>query len=193
MNTYRIVSGLVIVAIVAAIGYYFYQRHAQRPAGIVSEQIVHDGDAWKVDFVVRIPATEKEVFDALEQIEKSRPENAKRVTIVEQHSDSKTVDMELEGPAGMTIRTRLAFQYFPADERITYHTVGDQLLDTTGEYRLKDFEGATEIDYHQTTKMLQRLPVPDQVVRNIIRNLFMAQLSGLRRALDVASDEEEGD
>ena len=191
MKTYRIVSALVIVSVVGASAYYFYQRHAERTGGVISEEIVHDGDSWRVHYVVRLPAAEKEVFDALEKIEKSRPENVKRVTIVEQNADSKTVDLELEGPAGMTIRTRMVFQYFRADRRITHHTVGNQLLDTNGEYKLKGFEGTTEIDYHQTTKVLQRLPVPDQVVKNIVRSQFMAQLSGLKRALDVANDDED--
>jgi hypothetical protein len=191
MKTYRIVSALVVIAIISGVGYYLYQRQEARRAGIVSEQIVRDGDTWKVDFVVRLPATEKEVFDAIQNVEKSRPENTKSIKIVDQHVDSKTVDMELEGPAGMTIQTRVAFKYFPAEDRITYHTLNNQLLDTSAEYRLKNFEGATEIDYHQTTRMLQRLPIPDAAVRSIIRDLFIEQLSGLKHALGVSTEDDE--
>jgi len=194
-RTHRIVSALAIVAVVAAASWYLYQKHQLRRTGIVSEQIVRDGENWKADFVARIPAPQKDVFDAIEHVEDSRSDSIKSVRIVDQHGNSKTVEMVLDGPTG-EITTRLAFDYFPDQGRITYHTLDNPLLDTRAEYQL-DSDGAdTIVNCHQSSRMLQSLPVPDALVKRVISGIFVAQMADLRKSLHVSdadADDEADD
>ncbi|MGH8596502.1 MAG: hypothetical protein ACREXT_07585, partial [Gammaproteobacteria bacterium] len=119
-TTYRIVSILLIVTVIAATGWYAYQRFAARVPGIVSEEIVRDGDMWRADFTARIPAPPAEVFNAIRNIEHSSSEQVRSVRIVADSGASKTVELEMAGPAGQTIKSTLEFEYFPAENRITY-------------------------------------------------------------------------
>lgn len=192
-RVHRIVSGLVILAIVAGAAWYFYQKRLLQKAGIVSEQIVHDGDTWKADFVARIPAPEKAVFDSIEHIENAHSDNVKSVHVIEQRGNMKTVEMEVEGPAGQTITTQLAFEYFPADRRITYHTLNNPVLDSSAEYKLDDDGPDTVINCHETARMLQNFPLPDAVVKQVIRGLFVSQIAGLRQTLHIGAADEEAE
>jgi hypothetical protein len=190
---HRIVSALVIVAVVAGAAWYFYQKRQLQRAGIVSQEIVHNGDTWKADFVARIPAPEKQVFDVIEHVENSHSGNVKSVRIVDQNGNHKTVEMVLAGPAGQTITSQVAFEYFPADGRITYHTLNSPVLDTQAEYQLDGDGPDTVIKCHESTRMLQSFPVPDAVVKQVISGLFVSQISGLRDALHITTDDEADD
>lgn len=194
-RTHRIVSALVILAIVAGAAWHFHQKHelAIRRTGIVSEQIVHDGAAWKADFVARIPAPEKQVFDAIEHVENARSDNIKRVRVLDQRGNAKTVEMEIAGPVGQTITTKVAFEYFPGEGRIAYHTLNGPVLDTRAEYRLEDRGPDTIIRYQGTSKMLQNFPLPDAVVKQALRGLFVSQIAALRQALHIESEDEQAD
>jgi carbon monoxide dehydrogenase subunit G len=187
---HRAVSALTIAAVVAAGAWYIYQKHLARPPGIVSEEISHQDDLWKADFTARIPAPQKEVFDAIEHIENARSGSIRSVRVLEQHGNSKTVEMEVAGPGGQSITMRLAFQYFPAEGRIVYRTLGNPVLDTTAEYKLAGDGADTTIEYRQATRMLQSFPVPDAVVKQVIRSLFDSQLASLRESLHVSEAEE---
>jgi hypothetical protein len=105
--------------------------------------------------------------------------------VVDESEGSKTVDITLDGPGGQPIVARLQFQYVPAERRIAYHTLDNPVLDSNGEYRFEDEGTSTLIVYHQTTQMLQQLPVPDGVVKQVIRSIFIAQLEGLRSTLHI--------
>ncbi len=39
--------------------------------------------------------------------------------------------------------------------------------------------------FHESTKVAQSLPVPDGVIKQVIRGVFLAQLEGLRKALNL--------
>ncbi len=192
-RVHRIISALVILAVVAGAAWYFYQKRQLQRAGIVSEEIVHDGDIWKADFVARIPAPEQQVFDAIEHVENARSDNIKSVRILDQHGNRKTVEMEVAGPAGQTITTELAFEYFPDDGRITYRTLNSPVLDTRAEYKLDGSGPDTVVKYHQTTKMLQSFPVPDAVVKQVIRSVFVSQIAGLRQSLHLSAADDNDD
>ncbi len=94
---------------------------------MLTENITHDGDAWTADFTARIGAPEQRVFDTIKDVEHAKSEQVKSVQVISQTDNAKTVEMlEIAGPrADRTSRPRLAFEYFPADNRIAYHTVGD--------------------------------------------------------------------
>src|SRR5579875_2379212 len=124
-GTYRIVSLTLIVAIVAGGSYYAYNHLHRARQGLLSEQIHHDGNAWKADFTARIAAPEPSVFNAIRDVEHGHSEGVKDLHVLSDTGVRKTVEMELAGPAGQTLITRLVFQYFPSENRITYRTLGN--------------------------------------------------------------------
>ncbi|MGP0085632.1 MAG: SRPBCC family protein, partial [Steroidobacteraceae bacterium] len=150
----------------------------------------HDGDVWKADFTARIPAPEQTVFDAIRDIEKTHNDQVKAVRIVSQSGNKKTVDLDIAGPGGQTITTELEFVYLPDQKKIVYHTVNNPLLDTEAVYQLGDEGASTFIDYHETTHLLQSLPVPDGVIKQVIRGIFVAQLETLKHDLNIKTDDE---
>lgn len=195
-KTYKVVSALVIIAVLAIGGYYFYQLNRARKAGLIAETIDHKGDTWNADFTARIAAPEAQVFGAIRDVEKAHSDQVKSVQVISQNGNEKTVEMQVAGPAGQTIITRLAFQYFPDQHRITYHSVGAGDFVTNAEYQLRGEGGSTLLKLHETTKVSQQLPVPDGVVKQVIRGIFLAQLEGLKKALNIntaESGEEDTD
>jgi hypothetical protein len=190
----KIVAGVVVLAIVAIVGWRYYQIHRARQAGLLTENIGHDGDIWKADFTARIPAPEQTVFDAIRNIENTHSDQVKAVRVVSQSGNKKTVDMDIAGPAGQTITTELEFEYLPDEKKIVYHTVNNPLLDTQAVYQLGDEGASTFIDYHETTHMLQAIPVPDGVIKQVIRGIFVAQLETLKRTLNIkTADQADSD
>jgi hypothetical protein len=186
----KIVAGVIVLAVVAIVGWRYYQIHRARQAGLLTENIGHDGDVWKADFTARIPAPEETVFDAIRDIEKTHNDQVKAVRIVSQSGNKKSVDMDIAGPGGQTITTELEFEYLPDQKKIVYHTVNNPLLDTQAVYQLGDEGASTFIDYHETTHLLQSLPVPDGVIKQVIRGIFVAQLETLKRTLNIKTDDE---
>jgi hypothetical protein len=188
----KILGGLIVLVIVAAVGFHYYQLHRARQAGLLTENITHDGDVWKADFTARIPAPEQTVFDAIRNVENTHSDQVKAVRVVSQSGNKKTIDMDLAGPGGQTITTELAFEYFPDDKKIVYNSVNNPLLDTQGVYQLTDEGAGTFIDYHQNTHMLQPLPVPDGVIKQVIRSIFVAELETLKRELNITTADDSG-
>lgn len=184
-KTYKIVSTLVIVVVVAAGGYYLYQQHRARKAGMLTESIVHQGDTWMADFTARIGAPEPQVFDAIKNVERAKSDQVKSVEVISQSGNTKTVQMLIAGPGGQDITTRLAFEYFPDQHRITYHTVDAGLFATQAEYDLEDEGNSTLMKFHESTSVGQSLPVPDGVIKQVIRGVFLAQLEGLKKSLNL--------
>jgi hypothetical protein len=182
----KIVAAVIVLAVVVLVGWRYYQLRRARQAGLLTEEITHDGDVWKAEFTARIPAPEQTVFDAIRNVENTRSDQVKAVRVVSQNGNKKTVDMDIAGPGGQLITTELAFEYLPDDKKIVYRTVNNPLFDTEAVYQLGD-EGAssTFIDYHQNTHMLQTIPVPDGVIKQVIRGIFVAQLETLKRTLNI--------
>ncbi|HYA34757.1 MAG TPA: SRPBCC family protein [Candidatus Binataceae bacterium] len=192
-KTYRVMSALV-VGVIAAVGvYYVYQSQRAHRAGMVSETIEHKGDVWETNFSARLPAPEASVFDAIKNFENSHSEEIKSVKVLSETEDEKTVEMTLAAPAGQTITTVLQFHYFPEDRKITYKTVNATDFATDAEYQLTDEGANTLLKFHGQTKITQQLPVPDGVIKHVIRGTFMAQLEGLRRSLHIQSAQADED
>ncbi|MDO8434900.1 MAG: hypothetical protein Q7S58_21075 [Candidatus Binatus sp.] len=189
----RAVTVLVALAVIAFVAYEGWQhlqsRRAQQ-AGLITEDIRHDGDLWKADFTARIPAPEQVVYDALRNIESTHGDQLKAVRVISQNGDNKVVDIDLVGPGGQIITTRMEFHYLPAEKKIVYHTVNNPLFDTQAVYQFGDEGASTFIDYHQTTKLLQQMPVPDGVIKQVIRAIFVAQLEGLKQALHIKTADQ---
>ena len=192
-RTYKVVSTLVILVVVVVAGYYLYQQHRARKAGVLTENIVHDGEGWTADFTARIGAPAQRVFDGIKDIEHSKSDQVKSIQVVSQTDNSKTVQMQIVGPGGQDITTQLAFEYFPDQHRIVYHTVGDRPFATTAQYDLEDEGATTLMKFHESTKVGQSLPVPDGVVKQVIRGVFIAQLEGLKKSLNLTEADSSDD
>jgi uncharacterized membrane protein len=181
----RIVGVIVVLVVVVFAGWRYYQAHRARQAGIIAENITHDGDTWTADMTARVTAPEDSVYNAIRDVQNTHSDQVKAVRVVSDSGNTKVVDMDLNGPGGQAITTRLQFNYDPANHRITYHTLDNPMLSTDAEYTLDDEGGSTLITLHETTKFAQSLPVPDGVVKDVIRGIFVSQLEGLKRTLHV--------
>ena len=194
-RTFQIVAALAALAVVAyGVRYYMQQQRAKK-AGILSENIVHQGENWNVDFSARLPANEKDIFNAIQHVEDSAKYSSavKEVKIISQEGNKKTVEMQLAGPAGQSMPNELQFEYFPENRKITYDTVNNPMLTTHAEYVLDDEGTTTRIDFHQTTKMLMQLPVPDAMVKDILRGIFIGQLEGIKKSLNITTAENDSE
>src|SRR6266436_9749435 len=190
----RILVALVVVVVVIYAGIRFYQSRRALKAGLLTENITHEGDLWHADFTARIPAPEQTVFDAIRNIENTHSDQVKAVRVVSQSGNKKTVDMDIAGPGGQPITTELEFEYLPDEKKIISNTVNNPMFDTQSVYQLSDEGAGTFIDYHQNTHMLQSLPVPDGVIKQVIRGIFVAQLETLKKQLNIkTADESDND
>ncbi|MHB8382182.1 MAG: SRPBCC family protein [Candidatus Binataceae bacterium] len=193
-RTYKAVAAIVIIVVVGYAGWHFYQARRIRKAGILSEKIVHDDNLWTADYTAVIAAPEPAVYDALRNIEKSNAPGVQGIKVISQGENTKTVEMDLSGFGGQTIAMQLAFDYDPAAQRVTYHTVDNPMFDSHAQYQLQaDGGGATLITYHGTTRMLQSMPVPDSIVKSVIRNIFISQLEGLKSTLHITTADQSDD
>ena len=193
-TAFKILGGVIVIAVVAIVGWRYYQMHRARNAGLLTEDITHNGDLWKADFTARIPAPEQTVFDAIKNVEGTHSDQVKAVRVVSQSGNKKTVDMDIAGPGGQVITTELQFEYMPDEKKIVYSTVNNPMLETQAVYQLSDEGASTFIDYHQDTHMLQSLPVPDGVIKQVIRGIFVAQLEGLKKSLNIkTADDADND
>ncbi len=191
-RTLKIVIAIAAVLVLAYAGWRIREARRAAVSGLLTEHIVHDGDTWTADFTARIPAPERAVFDAVRNIEKSHSDQVRSVHVVSQQGDTKTVDMEFEYPGGQHVTMRLAFQYLPAEHRITYRSVDNPMMTTAADYRFTDEGASTLIILHQMSRF-GPLPIPDGVMRQVIRGTFIAQLEGLRRALNLKAPAEAED
>ena len=103
-----------------------------------------------------------------------------------------SVPPEFQG--GQPITTELEFEYLPDEKKIISNSKNNPMFDTQSVYQLTDEGASTFIDYHQNTHMLQSLPVPDGVIKQVIRGIFVAQLETLKKQLNIkTADESDND
>jgi len=190
-RTYKAILALVAIVVVAYGGWRLYQSRRASKAGLLSENIVHSGNDWTAEFTAMIPAPEPEVFQAVRDVEKSRSDQIRSIRVISETGNSKTVELEMNGPNGQVVTTRMVFDYDPAAHRITYHTIDNPAMQMNAEFQFDDQGSSTLVKYRQTTTMTQQLPVPDSVVREVIRSAFVSQLEGLKRALNITTAESE--
>jgi hypothetical protein len=192
-KTYKVIAALVVIFIVGYGGWRLYQSRRATKAGLLTENITHNGNDWTADFTAIIPAPESTVFNAVRDVEKAQSDQIQNVKVISQTDNSKTVELELKGPGDQTIKTQMAFDYDPAGHRISYRTLDNPAFVMHADYKFEDQGGSTLITYHQTTTLAQQLPVPESVIRDVIRSVFIAQLEGLKRTLNLTSAEEPED
>lgn len=184
-KTYKSVALLTVVAIVAVVGYHLYGARCGQTPGIISEDIKGSGDTWDADFKARVSALEQDVFRAMENVEDAKSDQILNIKVLSSQGNTKTVEVDFAGPTGASVPTEFAFQYFAGQKRITYKSLNSQVLQSDGECRLQAQCAATLIECRQSTKLLQQRPLTDGVIKENMRQIFVAQLDGLRRDLHI--------
>jgi len=193
-KTYKVIAALVVIFIVGYGGWRLYQSRRATKPGLLSENITHTGNDWTADFTAIIPAPETAVFNAVRDVEKAQSDQIQNVKVISQTDNSKIVELDMKGPGDQTIKTQMAFDYDPAGHRISYHTLDNPAFVLHADYKFEDQGGgSTLITYHQTTTLAEQLPVPESVIKDVIRSVFIAQLEGLKRTLNLAATEEPED
>ncbi len=182
---YKSIALLTVVAIVAVVGYHLYGARCGQKAGIISEDIKGSGDNWDADFKARVSALEKDVFRAMENVENAKSDQILNVKVLSSQGNTKTVEVDFAGPTGASVPTKFAFQYFAGQNRMTYKSLDSQVFQSDGDCRLQAECAATLIECRQLTKLLQQRPLTDGVIKENLRQMFVAQLDGLHRALHV--------
>jgi len=189
-KTYKIIVALIIIVVVGYAGWRYYESRRAAKAGLLSENIVHNGNDWNADFTAILPAPEPAVFNAVRDIEKAHSDQIQNVTVVSQTENSKTVDLEMRGIGDQTMKLRMEFHYDPAARTISYHTIDNPAFNLSADYKFDDQGGSTLITCHQTTTMAQQVPLPDSAVSEVIKGVFVSQLESLKHTLNIASNDE---
>jgi hypothetical protein len=192
-KTYRVVSTLVIVGVVIFAVYYLYQQHRVVKSGVLTENITHQGEQWTADFTARVAAPEAQVFDTIKNFDKGHYDEIKSMQVISQSDNQKTIEMQIAAVPGQVTTTRVMFQYFPAEQRITYHTLDRGPFATSAEYDLTAEGSNTLLRFRDTTTVPQGLPVPDMIVKRFIRGYFVSQLQGLQKTLNIADADSSDD
>jgi hypothetical protein len=182
---YKSVALLAVVIAAAVVAYHFRGGRCGQKPGIFSEDITGSGGNWNADFQARVSALEKDVFGALENVQNAKSDQILNIKVLSTHGNTKMVEVDFAGPTGASVPTQFAFQYFTSQNRLTYKSLDSQIFQTEGDCRLQPECVATIIECRQVTKLLQDRPLTDGVVKENIRQIFVAQLDGLRSALHV--------
>jgi hypothetical protein len=176
---------LALVVVVSVIAYLFRGDRCGQKPGIISEDIRGNGDIWTADFKARVSAPEKDVFRVLGMVENAKSDQILDVKVLSNQGNTKTVEVDYAGPTGASVPTRFAFQYFADQNRMTYKSLDSQFFQSDGDCRLQAECAATLIECRQSTKLLQQRPVTDGLIKENIRQLFVAELDNLHSALHV--------
>jgi hypothetical protein len=185
-KTYRVVSTLVVVTVVVLGAYYLYQRRREHNAGVLTENITHQGDQWNAEFTARIAAPEPQVFDTIKNFDKNHYDEIKSMQVISESDNQKVIEIQIAALPGQVMTTRLGFQFFPEQRRITYRTLSGGPFASDAEYDLTDEGAHTLIRFTDTTTVPNQIPVPDAIIKRFIRGYFVSQLQDLQKTLHVA-------
>src|SRR5579885_463132 len=108
-RTYKVVFVVLVIAAAGYAGWRIYESRRASKAGLLSENIVHNGNDWTADFTAMLPAPESEVFNAVRNIENSHSDQIRNIRMLSQTDTSKTVEFEMNGPGGQTITVQMVF------------------------------------------------------------------------------------
>jgi hypothetical protein len=184
-KVYNSIALLTVVVGVAVVVYHFRGNRCGQKPGIISEDIKGSGGNWDADFKARVSAPVKDVFRAMQKVENAKSDQILNIKVISNQGNTKMVEVDFAGPTGSSVPTQFTFQYFTRQDRFTYKSLDSQVFQIDGDCRLQPECAATTIECRQATKLLQQRPLVDGVIKENIRQIFVAQLDGLRSALHV--------
>jgi hypothetical protein len=194
MKNILAIVGVVVLAILGFVGYQYWkiQQAVSGPAKeIVTEKIERDGDVWHASFVSKIDATPDEVWEALNQPERSSeimPESFKQSKVVSAEGNKKVVDfiavLEILPPGFKVQNPRVEITYFPNEKRMTTKTIDFQLADITSEYKLEPADGgkATIVRLEQQNKP-KTASIVESLQKGAIRESYINQIRAANKGI----------
>jgi hypothetical protein len=193
-DVYKLIALLAVVVGVGAVAYYLRSNRCGQKPGIISEDINGSGDNWSADFRARVSAPEQGVFRALGKVENAKSDQILDIKVLSDLGSTKLVEVDFAGPTGSSVPTQFRFEFFSSQDRFTYKSLDSQVFQIDGDCRLQPECAATLIECRQATQLLQPRPLVDGVIKENIRQIFVAQLDSLRSALHVQiPDQTDGD
>jgi hypothetical protein len=193
-DVYKLIALLAVVVGVGAVAYYLRSNRCGQKPGIISEDINGSGDNWSADFRARVSAPEQEVFRALGKVENAKSDQILDIKVLSDLGSTKLVEVDFAGPTGSSVPTQFRFEFFSSQDRFTYKSLDSQVFQIDGDCRLQPECAATLIECRQATQLLQPRPLVDGIIKENIRQIFVAQLDSLRSALHVQiPDQTDGD
>lgn len=184
-KVYNLIALLTVVVGAAVVAYHFRGSRCGQKPGIISEDIKGSGENWDADLKARVSAPEKDVFRALGNVENAKSDQILNIKVLSNQGSTKIVEVDFAGPTGSSVPTQFRFQYFTSQDRFTYRSLDSQVFQIDGDCRLQPECAATVIECRQATQLLQQRPLVDGVIKENIRQIFVAQLDGLQGALHV--------
>jgi hypothetical protein len=186
----KVIVGVVVGAVVIAVGLYVWQM--QREAAkwkqakeIVAENFSKEDGVTKTHFVSVVNAPLDKVQSAIWDVEHSAQavENISKSDLVKQQGDTKTVAINLQALNLPLQHYVMEFTLHPQKHRITFKTVQSQAQDIEGFYQLEASpDGSrTRIVYESNARDKVAVPFPQSVVNSANRETFVNTIRGIEK------------
>jgi len=201
MKAILAIAAAVVLALVAyvVVKYRAIQQAADcRAPQIVAGSMTKSADTWHINFTTRINAPLERVFDAFQHPERAAefaPENVMKSTILKDEGNTKVVDvigkLDILPPGFKVQNLRTEYTVYPAEHRITSHTIDFKLADISSEYRFEPASGGgTTVQFTQTSKQKQNLPT-EALEKGALCETYLTQIRAVERALGLAQASEK--
>lgn len=196
MKSIKIIGALVVLAVVAAGGLYWYRLQQQaalwkNAKEIVEESFNKDGAVANVRYVGIIDAPIDKVQDAVWAVEKSSEmvANIKKSELLKSEGDQKTVLMQLQALNLPLQQYTMQFTLDPAAHRVTFKTLQAQAADLEGAYVLQSSPDGkrTKLIYEAKSTDKIAVPFPSSVIESANRETFVNTIRGINKVVGAST------
>jgi hypothetical protein len=190
MKGLKLAGGLVVLAVVAGAGFYWYQLQQQAALWkdakeIVDESFNKDGGTATIRYVGVIDAPIAKVQDAVWAVEKSSEmvANIKKSELIKAEGNEKTVLMQLQALNLPLQQYTMQFTLDPALHRVAFKTLQAQAADLEGAYVLEASPDGTRtrLIYEATSVDKIAVPFPAAVIESANRETFVNTVRGINK------------
>lgn len=192
MKPGKIIGVLVVLAIVAGGGFYWYRLQQQlavwkNAKEIVEEAFNKDGGVATIRYVAVINGPIDKVQDAVWAVEKSSQmvANIKKSELVKAEGNDKTVLMQLQALNLPLQQYTMQFTLDPATHRVRFKTVQAQAADLEGSYVLEASPDGqrTKLTYEAKSTDKIAVPFPASVIESANRETFVNTVRGIEKVV----------
>jgi hypothetical protein len=192
MKSFKLVGGLVVLAVVAGAGWYWYQLQQQAALWkdakeIVEESFNKDGGTATIRYVGVIDAPIDKVQEAVWAVEKSSEmvANIKKSELIKAEGNDKTVLMQLQALNLPLQQYTMQFTLDPATHRVTFKTLQAQAADLEGAYVLEASPDGTRTRLTYEAKSVDKIavPFPAAVIESANRETFVNTVRGINKVV----------
>lgn len=190
MKSFTLVGGLVVLAVLAGAGWYWYQLQQQAALWkdakeIVEESFNKDGGTATIRYVGVIDAPIDKVQEAVWAVEKSSEmvANIKKSELIKAEGNDKTVLMQLQALNLPLQQYTMQFTLDPATHRVTFKTLQAQAADLEGAYVLEASPDGTRTRLTYEAKSVDKIavPFPAAVIESANRETFVNTVRGINK------------